>query len=87
MANLPSGDIDTVWQELMSEFSNVHRLIPVSKHAFRTFIVNVDDVLEDSEAEIVQTVPAGDVRDWLIANAEVGRSMVIRIMAKRREVL
>ncbi len=87
MANIPSGDIDVVWQELMSEFSSVFRLIPVSKNAFRTFIVNVDDVLEGSEIEIVQSVPAGPVRDWLIANPEVGRSMVIRVMEKRREVL
>jgi len=87
MANLPSGDVDVVWQELMSEFSSVFRLIPVSKHAFRTFIENVDGVLEGSEVDIVQSVPVGPVRDWLIANPEVGRSMVIRVMGKRREVL
>ena len=87
MATLPSGDIDVVWQELMSEFSSVFRLIPTNKNAFRTFIENVDGILEGSETDIVQSVPAGPVRDWLIANPEVGRSMVIRVEEKRREVL
>ena len=87
MATLPSGDMDAVWQELMSEFSSVWRIIPVNKNAFRTFLENVDGVIEGSETDIVMSVPAGPVRDWLIANPEVGRSMVIRVMEKRREVL
>ena len=87
MATLPSGDMEVVWQELMSEFSSVWREIPVSKGAFLTFLENVDGIVEGAEVDIVQSVPAGPVRDWLIANPEVGRSMVIRVMEKRREVL
>ena len=87
MAALPSGDMDVVWQSLMEEFSSVRRVIPVNKSAFRAFLENVDGVLEGSEVDIVQSVPAGPARDWLIANPEVGRSMVIRVMEKRREVL
>ena len=87
MANLPSGDMGVVWQELMSEFSSVWMEVPVNKNAFRTFLENVDGVLEGAETEIVQSVPAGPIRDWLIAHPEVGRSMVMRVMEKRREVL
>jgi len=87
MAALPIDDMSVVWQELMSEFSSVRRVIPVNKNAFRTFLENVDGIVEGAEADIVQSVPAGPVRDWLIAHPEVGRSMVIRVMEKRREVL
>lgn len=87
MATLPSGEMDVVWQLLMEEFSSVWREIPVSKGAFRTFLENVDGVLEGAEVDIVQTVPAGPIRDWLIANPIIGRSMVVRVMEKRREVL
>jgi len=87
MATLPSGDMDDVWQELMSEFSSIWRVIPVNKNAFRSFLEGVDGIIEGSETDIVQSVPAGPVRDWLIANSEVGRSMAIRVMEKRREVL
>ena len=87
MATLPSGDMDVVWQELMEEFSSVWELIPVSKNAFRTFIENVDGELETSEVAIVQSVPVGPARSWLTANPKIGRSMVIRVMEKRREVL
>ena len=87
MATLPTNDMDVIWQSLMEEFSSVRRVIPVNKHAFRTFLENVDGIVEVAEGDIVQSVPAGPVRDWLIANPEVGRSMVIRVMEKRREVL
>ncbi len=87
MASLPAGDMDVVWKELMSEFSSIWRVIPVNKNAFRTFLGNVDGAVEGAEMDIVQSVPAGPVRDWLVANPEVGRSMVIRVMEKRREAL
>ena len=87
MATLPSGEMDVVWRELMSEFSSVWKEIPVSKNAFRTFLVGVDNIVEQSEIDIVQSVPAGPIRDWLIAHPEIGRSMVIRVMEKRMEVL
>ena len=87
MATLPSGDMDVVWQQLMSEFSNVRKEIPVNKNQFRTFLENVDGILEGAEVDIVQSVPAGPIRDWLIANPVIGRSMVVRVMEKRREVL
>lgn len=87
MALLPTADMDEVWQELMQEFSRVRREIPVNKNQFRTFLENADAVLEQSEVDIVQSVPAGPNRQWLIDNPVVGRSMVIRVMQKRREAL
>ena len=87
MATLPSGDMDVVWQSLMEEFSCVRELIPVNKNSFRTFLENVDGVLVGAEVDIVVSVPAGPARDWLVDNPKIGRSMVIRVMQKRREVL
>ena len=87
MAILSSGDMSVVWQNLMSEFSAVRREIPVNKNQFRTFLENVDGILEQAEIGIVQSVPVGPMRDWLIANPVVGRSMAIRVEEKRREVL
>ena len=46
MATLPSADMFDVWRELMSEFSNVRRVIPVSKVAFRMFLEGVDEIVE-----------------------------------------
>ena len=87
MAALSSSDMDVVWQDLMEEFSVVRELIPVNKNSFRTFLENVDGVLDGAETDIVVSVPAGPARDWLVDNPKIGRSMVIRVMQKRREVL
>jgi len=87
MALLPTGDMDVVWQSLMEEFSGVRSTIPVNKNQFRTFLESVDGLLEQCEIDIAQSVPVGPIRDWLIANPTIGRSMVIRVIEKRREVL
>ena len=87
MANLPSGDIDAVHADIMRRYSSIFREIPVSKAQLRSFLVIVDGELEAAEIAIVQAVPAGPQRDWLIANDDIGRDMIELIEAKRKEVL
>lgn len=87
MATLSTADADAIWALLMSEYSSINREIPVSKQEFRTFIDIVDAVLEQAEIDIVQAIPAGPRRNWLINNPVVGRSIVVRVEQKRRDVL
>ena len=87
MANLPSDAIDRIWADFMRRYSNLWKEIPVSKAQLRAFVVIVDDELEAAEVEVVQAVPAGEIRDWLIAHAEVGRDMMTIVENERREVL
>lgn len=87
MATLPSDAIDRIWQAIMSEYSHLRKEIPVTKNQLRSFIDIVDQEMETCETAIVQAVPPGDIRDWLIANPEVGRDIVIRTENERREVL
>lgn len=87
MATLSTADADAIWALLMSEHSSINREIPVSKQEFRTFIDIVDAVLEQAEIDIVQAIPAGPRRNWLINNPVVGRSIVVRVEQKRRDVL
>ena len=87
MANLPTEEMDDVWRDVMEAFSTLYLPIPVSKQAFRGFLEGIDGILDDAELEIVQLVPVGPLRDWLIDNAEIGRRIVEYIMKRRREVL
>lgn len=87
MATLPSDAIDRVWRDIMSEYSHLRKEIPVTKSQLRSFINIIDQELESCEQDIVQAVPPGVIRDWLIAHPEVGRDVVIRTEVERREVL
>lgn len=87
MAQLPSANIDQVWKSTMEEFSAFRELIPVNKTQFRTLLELMDTEIEGAETSIVQALPAGDGRSWLVANQPIGRTLMIRIMQKRREVL
>ena len=62
-----------------------HEMIGYDK--IRTFIVGVDGDLDQLESDIVQGLSAGDTKDWLLANPEVGRDLMARIEKKREEVL
>lgn len=87
MATLPIDAIDRIWRDIMSEYSSIRKEIPVNKNQLRSFINIVDQELETAEQQIVQAVPAGPIRDWLIAHPEVGRDVVIRTEEERREIL
>ena len=47
----------------------------------------VDAEMEQSEIDLVQSLPAGTGKTWLLDNPRIGREMLIRIERKRKEVL
>lgn len=87
MAQLLSENIDQVWAATMSEFSSLRTLIPISKSQLRALLVLIDQELEDAEASIVQAIPAGPGKTWLIANPALGRQFMLDVLRKRKEVL
>lgn len=88
MANLTAQQIDEVLAELMQRYSSIRKEIPVNKNQFRTWLTDTVDVeLEASELAIFANTPAGDAKDWLQANPEVGRDVMVAIEQKRLEVL
>ena len=87
MAILDSGSLNEVWRDIMSDFSSFRELIPVNKNQLRTFLGMVDAEMEASEIGLVQSLPAGKGKQWLISNPRIGREMLIRIERKRKEVL
>jgi hypothetical protein len=88
MANLTAQQIDEVLADLMSHYSAILKEIPVTKTQFRAWLTNTVDVeLDATEIDIFTNTPAGDAKDWLQANPEVGRDVMVAIEEKRREVL
>lgn len=87
MAQLSGENIDQVWSSIMSEFSSLHTLIPINKHQLRALLVLIDQELEGAEVDIIQAIPAGPGRTWLVANPALGRGLMLDILRKRKEVL
>lgn len=87
MAQLPGENIDQVWSFTMSAFSSLRMLIPISKAQLRALLILIDQELEAAEVSIVQALPAGDGKIWLIANPALGRGLMLDILRKRKEVL
>lgn len=87
MAQLPSENIDQVWSSIMSEFSALRTVIPINKHQLRALLVLIDQELENSEVDIIQALPAGDGKTWLIAHPAIGRSLMLDVLQKRKEIL
>jgi hypothetical protein len=87
MALLPTPTKDQLWAEFMRELSAAGVEIPVNKVALRSFIDLVDTQLEAAETSVVQAIPAGTGRTWLISHPSIGRIMMARIEKARSEVL
>ena len=87
MAQLPSENVDQVWQSVMSEFSSLRAVIPIDKHQLKALLELIDEELESAEVSIIQALPAGDGKDWLIANPAIGRGLMLDVLGKRKEVL
>jgi RecA-family ATPase len=87
MANLTTAQLAGVAQQAMRRFSNIRKEIPVNKSQFMAFMSAVDIELEASEIAIVQGLPAGPGKDWLLANPDVGRELIVMIELERSEVL
>ena len=87
MAQLPNENIDQVWSATMSEFSSVRTLIPINKAQLRALLVLIDQELEGAETSIIQAIPAGPSKTWLVANPALGRGLMLDVLRKRKEVL
>ena len=85
MATLPSGSVDELWRDLMSEFSGVRTAVPINKNQFRALLVLIDADLETAESSIVGALPAGPGKSWLVANPTLGRLFIERTERKRKE--
>ena len=87
MARLLDGSLDEVWAEIMRTFSSVRSLIPISKTQLRALLGLIDEELEGAETSIVQALPAGVGKSWLIANPSIGRSLMMEVLEKRKEIM
>ncbi len=87
MTHLPSENLDQVWQSTMSEFSSMRTVIPVNKNQLRALLELMDKELETAEMSIIQALPSGDGKAWLITNPALGRQLMLDILLKRKEVL
>ncbi|MHC4181774.1 MAG: hypothetical protein ACYSR0_00295 [Planctomycetota bacterium] len=87
MANLTTAQLAGVAQEAMRRFSNIRKEIPINKSQFTAFISAVDTELDSAEVSLVQGLPAGPGKDWLLANPDVGRELMVMVEQKRSESL
>jgi hypothetical protein len=87
MATLPSSDIDAVHADVMREFSHVRTECPISKSDLRALIVLMDSQLATAETSTISAIPAGPGKTWLLGNASIARTVLIRTEQKRKDVL
>ena len=87
MANLTEQQKDEVFEEAMRRYSSIRREVPFGKAQFRAFFDIVDPEMEAAEVSVVQAVPAGPARQWLIDNGDIGRDLMMMVEEKRREVM
>ena len=87
MAQLPSESIDQTCSGIMSEFSSLWTLIPISSVQLRALLVLIDQELDGAETDIIQALPAGTGKTWLVANQSLARGIMLDVLHKRKEVL
>jgi hypothetical protein len=87
MATLPSEERFAVWAEAMALLSRHNIEAPVTKPELRWLVNYLDDNLETFEADVVDGIPAGDGKDWLVSNPSIARRLIVMIAERRREVL
>jgi hypothetical protein len=62
-------------------------VIPISKNQLKALLTLIDEELESAEVSIIQALPSGDGKNWLIANPGIGRGLMLDVLGKRKEVL
>jgi hypothetical protein len=72
---------------MMRDLSDLRVEVPISKSLLRALLENIDGELETAESSIVQNLPGGGAKTWLLNNQAIGRRMIERVEQKRREVL
>lgn len=86
MAALSASDIDSVHAEVMELWSRSRTLVPITSPQLRSGIVIADLELDSAEISFATAIPAGPIRDWVVANPVRGREMFEIIEKKRKEV-
>lgn len=84
MANLNSTSIDELHRDVMALWSASHIQTPINSPELRALIVAIDEGLEAAETSIVQGLPAGPERTWLVSNPQIGRWLMEETERKRR---
>ncbi len=87
MPLLPAESLWKVRADVMSDCSSNRQEIPITKSQLGALVAVVDSQQNSSEIAIIATVPAGDGRDWLIANTRVSRDIIVKTEAERRDTL
>lgn len=87
MAKLTTQQRREISADIQRRLSESRTPIPLNKANLASLIGLIDDQQEAAEAAIIQTVPAGPARQWLINNANLSRRFIEVVEAKRREVL
>lgn len=72
---------------IMERWSAAGLQTPITKPQLAFLIGVVDEALESAEIAIVQALPAGPEKSWLLSVPEVGRRLIELVEQKRREVL
>jgi hypothetical protein len=87
VAQLPEACLGDVAGCVMRELSVSHTLIPASKAQVTALVTLIDEHIETTEAAIIQALPTGDVKTWLIDNAGVGRQVMAQVLMTRKAEL
>jgi len=87
MANLLDADRLDLWAEVMTDFSKTNISTPLTKTDLRNLINYLDEELAATEVSVLAGIPAGDGKDWLVANNDLGRELMARVQRKRRETI
>jgi len=85
MATLSDSNIDDLHLEIMRQLSEDRDEIPVSKSLLRALLVGIDAELEAAEVSIVQALPSGAAKTWLVGNQSAGREIIKRVVSARKE--
>ena len=87
MAQLPTDDLNVVWQRVGSYYISLRTLIPISMPQLYTLLNLIDQEMETAETSIIQALPEGNGKTWLLDNQGLGRDLIQRVEQKRQEVL
>ena len=87
MANLTTGDLAELGRLLRKRYSTRWQELPFTKGQLLQLGVLIDAELEQAEIDIVQAVPAGPLRQWLIDNDFVSRELIEEVERERKEKL
>jgi hypothetical protein len=87
MAKLTTEQRREISADIQRRLSESRTPIPLTKANLASLVGLIDDQMEAAETAIIQTVPTGTARQWLVNNANLSRRFIETVEAKRRETL